>query len=240
MARLLRLVPPELRPQWETYSVIDERATGFLLPINVLSITQEMVDLILSYKTWRPIRYLNNDGEYEIGYGIGDPNNDQGMTEQEAYAEWLGYLRNQQNKFAAQIPITKMPNSIYDALLSLYLDTGTWRIVEAPEGSYDLADAVRNANWLLISDIIYRGNVNPLRRKRESAVARLGDYTALKTRRQQRQQGIQFLRTQYLRGLENEFDRRQAEFVYYRQLNGIFLPGMSDLRQRRVARFAVL
>lgn len=238
MSQLLRLVPPEYRPQWETYSVQDEFVTRFLLPVNVVTVTQEMIDVILGFKTFSMVRYETDDGDYEIGYGIGNPDDEQGYTEEQAYAEWLGYVRNQQKILRAQLPITKLPNSVFDALMSLYLDTGTWRTVQAAEGTYDLADAVRNTNWLLAADIIYRGNVNPLLRKREAAVLRLGDYTVLKTRRQQRQQAIHRLRTRYLSGLSSEFDRRQAEFAYFRQLDGVFLPGMSQLRQRRVARFA--
>ncbi|SRR6056297_61345 len=235
---LLKLVPPQFRTQWEVFTVSNDFYTKFLLPVNVITITQEMVDVIIGFKTFSPVRYETEDGEFEIGYGIGDPDDEQGYTEEQAYAEWLGYVRNQQRIVKAQIPIDKIPNSVFDALMSLYLDTGTWRTLQAAEGTYDVADAVRNGNWLLVADILMRGNVNPLLRKREAAALRLGSYSVRKTRRQQRIQGIQTLRTRYISGLRTEFERRQAEFAYYRQLNGTFLPGMSQLRQRRVVRFA--
>lgn len=232
---LLRLVDAQYRPQWETFTNMDEFRTQFLLPVNVVTVSQDMINVILGFKTWSGIRYLNDDNEYEIGYGVGDPDKEQGYTEAEAYAEWIGWVRNQQKILRAQLPVNKMPNTVFDALLSLYLDTGTWRTVQAGEGTYDMSDAVKNGNWLLVADILYRGNVNPILRKREAAVARLGDYTAQRTRQQIRIQGIQNLRITYLNGLPTEFDRKQAEFVYYRQLGGTFLPGMSQLRQRRIA-----
>lgn len=235
---LLRLVPPQLRTQWEVFPVTDDFTTKFLLPVNVVTISQEMVDVLIGFKTFSPVRYETEDGDFEIGYGIGDPDDEQGYTEEQAYSEWLGYVRNQQKILRAQLPINKIPNSVFDALMSLYLDTGTWRTLRAAEGTYDVADAVRNANWLLVADILMRGDENPLLRKKEAAALRLGNYTARKTRRQQRVQAIQTLRTRYISGLPTEFDRRQAEFAYYRQLDGVFLPGMSQLRQRRVVRFA--
>jgi hypothetical protein len=235
---MLTLVPPQFRTQWEVFTLRDDFTTQFLFPINVVTISQEMVDVLIGFKTFSPVRYETEDGDFEIGYGIGDPDDEQGYTEEQAYSEWIGYVRNQQRVLRAQIPVAKIPNTVFDALMSLYLDTGTWRTLQADEGIYDVADAVRNANWLLVADILMRGNVNPLLRKREAAVLRLGDYTVRKTRRQQRIQAIQNLRGRYISGLSTEFERRQAEFAYFRQLDGTFLPGMSQLRQRRVVRFA--
>lgn len=235
---ILRLVPPQFRTQWEVFTVSNDFYTQFLLPVNVVTITQEMVDVLIGYKTFSPVRYETEDGDFEIGYGIGDPDDEQGYTEEQAYSEWLGFVRNQQRILRAQLPVDKIPNSVFDALMSLYLDTGTWRTLQAAEGTYDVADAVRNANWLLVADILMRGSVNPLLRKQEAAVLRLGNHIVRKTRQQQRILAIQTLRTRYIGGLPTEFDRRQAEFAYYRQLDGVFLPGMSQLRQRRVVRFA--
>jgi|TARA_R110000851_G_scaffold107800_3_gene228282 hypothetical protein len=229
----IRLVDAQNRIQWDTFTVQDTFAVQFLVNKGAAIISESMLDFILSTKTWSGVRYQNLAGEYEIGYGIGDPDDTQGNTEPQAYAEWIGFVRNEQKKLQAQLPVIGISQATFDALLSLYLDTGTWRTVEADEGTYDLADAVKNSNWLLAADIISRGNINPNIRKAEARVMQLGDYSATKDRNQQIIQGVQRLRKQYVNGLSNEFDKRQAEFVYYRQL-GAFLPGMSQLRQRRV------
>lgn len=230
---MLRLVDANRRIQWDTFTVQDEYATQFLLNVGITIVSEGMIDLILSQKTWSGVRYLNEDGEYEIGYGIGDPDDEQGYTEPQAYAEWVGWVRNRQKSLRTQLPIVSITQTAYDALLSLYLDTGTWRTVQSDEGTYDLADAIKNGNWLLAADIISRGNINPDLRKKEARVIMLADYSATKDRNQQIVQGVQRLRKDYVNGITREFDKKQAEFVYYRQL-GVFLPGMSDLRQRRV------
>jgi hypothetical protein len=235
---MLSLVESSRRIQWETFTIQDEYAVKFRINKGIAIVTERMIDLILSYKTWSGIRYFNQDGEYEIGYGIGDPSDKQGYTEEQSYAEWVGWLRNRQKLLRAQLPIVAITQSAFDALLSLYIDTGTWRTVMADEGTYNLADAVENGNWLLAADILSRGKINSDLRKKEARVMQLGDYSSFKTRRQQITQGVQDLRKKYVNGLANEFDRKQAEFVYYRQL-GVFLPGMSQLRQRRIVQQAL-
>jgi hypothetical protein len=231
---MLQLVEANRRIQWDTFTNQDEFATKFRVNTGIAILTEKMSNLMLSYKTWSGVRTFDTiTGDYTIGYGIGDPDDFQGYTESEAYADWIGYVRNRQKSLRAQLPIFTITQAAYDALLSLYLDTGTWRTVEADEGTYDLADAVKNSNWLLAADIISRGKVNSELRRKEAAVMQLADYTFSKDRNQQIIQGIHLLRKKYVNGIANEFDKKQAEFVYYRQLK-IFLPGMSQLRQRRI------
>ena len=62
----------------------------------------------------------------------------------------------------------------------------------------------------------------------------LADYNITKDRQQQRTEGIYNIRTSYLNNqYSNEFEKRQAEFAYYRQTNR-FLPDMSDTRKKRL------
>lgn len=231
---MLRLVDANRRIQWDTFTVQDEFAVNFRVNVGIAIVSERMLNLMLSYKTWQGVRYSDGQGDYLIGYGVGDPDDEQGYTETQSYAEWVGFVRNRQKNLRAQLPIVGITQSAYDALLSLYVDTGTWRTVQSDEGTYDLAEAVKTSNWLLAADILSRGNVNPDLRKKEARVMKLADYTASKDRNQQILQGLQDLRKRYVAGISNDFEKKQAEFVYYRQL-GSFLPGMSQLRQRRIA-----
>lgn len=231
---MLRLPDANRRIQWDTFTIQDEYAVQFIINKGIAIVSEKMIGVILAEKTWFGTRTLNpNSGKIEIGYGIGDIDDPQGYTEAQAYAEWVGWLRNEQKKLRAQLPIVGVTQTAYDALLSLYIDTGNWRRVEAEEGTYDLADAVKNGNWLLAADIIARGRVNPKLRKKEARIMQLADYTITKDRDMQLVQGVQRLRKNYVAGINDEFVKKQTEFVYYRQL-GAFLPGMSDLRKKRV------
>jgi hypothetical protein len=231
---MLTIVAAKHRIQWETFVVQDAFAVDYRFPVQRANMSIGMENLMLSRRTWTGVRKIDTATEkYNIGYGVGDPDDVQGYTESQAYAEWVGDVRNRQKRLIAQLPILYVTQTIFDALLSLYIDTGTWRTVLADEGIYDLATPVKNGNWLLAADIISRGKANGGLRKNEARVMRLADYSFAKTRTQQIAQGVQLLRTQYVAGIANEFDKKQAEFVYYRQF-GTFLPGMSQLRQRRV------
>lgn len=230
---MLLTVDAKWRIQWESFTIQDKFAARLQLNSGFVIVSQGMLDLMLSYQKWSGVRYLNADGEHMIGYGVGDPDDEQGQTEEQSYAEWIGWVRNRQKSLQAQLPTINITQTVFDGLLSLYIDTGSWRTVKAEEGTYDLAQAVKNQNWLLVADIVSRGQYNSDLRKKEARVIQLGDYSVSKTRNQQVIQGIQDLRKRYVNGINNDFDKRQAEFVYYRQL-GSFLPGMSQLRQRRV------
>lgn len=234
---MLTLVDANRRIQWDTFTNQNKFTTQVLVNVGVASVSQQMLDVMLSEQQWNGVRYLDEDS-FKIGYGIGDPTNEQGQTEADAYAEWIGDVRNRQKILRAQLPVVNLPQTVFDALVSLYVDTGSWRTIVADEGTYDLASAIKGANWLLVADILSRGKINPDLRRREAGVAQLASYVTTKTRSQLTIEGIQRLRKSYITGIANEFDKKQTEFVYFRQL-GIFLPGMSQLRQRRVVAQAV-
>lgn len=225
------------RVQWSTLTVQDIHSTAFIVNAGIAIVQDKMIDVMLNYVRWHGYRYLDGN-VYKIGYGIGDSTKEQGYTEPEAYAEWLGDLRNKQKIVRAQLPVVGIPISTFDALVSLYIDTGSWRTLVSPEGTYNVADAVKNSDWTTVADMLSRGSINPALRRQEARISFLGDYSANMTRRQQITFGIQSIRKEYVRGITNDFEKKQAEFAYFRQL-GVFLPGMSQLRQRRIVSQAV-
>lgn len=231
---MLKSVDLSRQTQWSTFTIEDNYKVNFFVNVSSATVSTAMIALILGEKTWTGVRRLNAEtGAYEIGYGIGDPDDVQGNTEPQSYSEWVGNLRNQQIKLRAQLPVISITPAAFDALLSLYMDTGRWRTVQAEEGAYDVASAVKNADWLTVANMIARGNQNPELRKKEAGVIQLAAYGVPKDRNQQTTQGVQVIRKRYVDGIPLEFDKKQAEFAYYRQFQ-IFLPGMSQLRQRRI------
>ena len=230
---LLKLVDAKFRTQWDVFNNQNEYATGFLVNTGIAIFSDEMVGTLLGFRNWSGVRYLDEENVYQIGYGAGDPDAEQGITESDAFGELVADFRNKQRIVRRQLPLFAIPQAAYDAVVSLYINTGTWRVVQAEEGTYDLQFALQNANWLLAADMLMRGNVNPDLRKAEARVLYLGQYGAGKDRQQLVTEGIQNLRRQYIAGSMDPFTRRQAEFVYYRQL-GAFLPTMSELKQRQI------
>lgn len=232
---MLTYVDADKRIQWEVYSVVDDFAARFKQAKSSIGLSNKMMAVLLSRYEYRGFRYLDGS-TYKIGYGYGDPTVVQGMTEDEAFAEWYGAIKNIEKNIVAQLPLTSIPQSVFDALFGLYLDTGTWRTVQSDDGTYNMLNAVRNANWLLIADILSRGKKNNGLRMQEAHIAKLADYVSTKTREQLSTAGLRYTRTSYA-NLTNELEKQQAEYSYYRQL-GSFLPGMSDLRKRRIVALA--
>jgi hypothetical protein len=230
---MLTTVDPQFRIQWDIFTNKDEFGSNFKINVGAMIVTTKMVEIMVSNLQWNGVAKINAAGVYEIGYGIGDPTTPQGMTEQEAYSAWFSYIKTKQKALISQLPVITLPQSVFDAVLSLYVSTGKWRTVEASEGTYNLSGAIQDANWKLVGDMISRGQLDTNMRRTEARVAVLADYSLVGSRQQNIISGIHQIRTEYFNGSLTDFEKLQSEFVYYKQV-GIFLSGMSDLRKRRI------
>ena len=224
----LFLVDAQYRTQWESFQIEDQNTIQFLYNVGVINVSQNALDLMLGDLVWNPYT-LNGI----IGYGHDGPEteNERGMTESESYSVWLAHVMSRQRDLRRQLPVTRITQGAYDALLSLYLDTGNWRQVKATEGVYNVQRAVQTGQWTLLADMLQRGKDNALRRSKEAAMVRLGSYSITRQRDQQVTNGLDMIRREY--PTLNIFRKIQAESVYYRQL-GIVLPGTPELRIRRL------
>ena len=236
---LLKAVPDSSRIQWETFAADGGFASNFLLNVGVMPLSQSMIDCIVGFKKWSGTRIGGGDGAPSIGYGRGNPDLAQGMTEDEAYAEWIAFAKGRQRAIVSQLPVVEMPQTAFDALVSLYADTGKWRTVEAEEGDYDVRHAVEGSDWRMLADMLARGRVNSSLRNAEARAVQLGRYARDRTRGELRTAGLQDIRRRHVEGLfEDSFERGQAEFVYFRE-TGDFLPGLTDARKRRIRQTAL-
>lgn len=225
----LNLVSAENRIQWEGFRIQDSFAINTILNIGVVSVSQKLIDFVLKFEQWNGFESANGI----IGYGERIPNVPQGLTESEAYSSWLEKLKDSERIVRAQVPSIRITQPVFDALVSLHFDTGTWRTVAAAEGIYDVQFAIQQAHWRLAADMIQRGMVNQGRRRDEARIIQLADYPIGANRTKKITEGLQEIRRRYADGITNDYRRTQAEFVYYRQI-ATFLPGMSELRKRRI------
>ena len=236
---ILHSVPESARVEWEIFSTDGNFASGFLLNVGVIPLSQDMIDCIIGFKRWHGTRYTDDSGNLSIGYGKGDPNSTQGMTEAEAYSEWLDHAKKRQRALVTQLPLVEMPQTAFDALVSLYADTGRWRTIKAEEGEYDVRGAVERSDWRMLADMLARGTENGELRKAEARIAQLGKYSKNHDRAALRKMGLQDIRRKYIDGLyRDDFERAQAEHAYYRETKE-FLPGLSTARLRRIRNSAI-
>lgn len=231
--------PTSARIQWDTFTVRDNFRVGLDVGIRVLQTSAEMIELILANNfDYRMYRYYSTDEEtYKIGYGYGNSDLPYGMTEDEAYGEWIKEFKKREDQLARQLPVNFLSQSRFDALMSLYFLTGKWRTIPSTTvpGSYDILGAIKLGNWEAVANMISDCSIDRKQRLTEARVMMLGDYSSQKTRRSVRIDGIQYARSQYAGGLiTDSFTRKQAEFAYYRQTGGGYLPNTPMLRKMQI------
>lgn len=225
---MLHFVTENRRVQWDTYTMQDNNAVGLLIPLNLIYVSENMLELMLGQNSYR---MFTEDGK--IGYGIGDPDNRAGMTEAEAYSSWLNDVKTKERIFRTQLPLISVSQAHYDALFSLYYNTGSWKRVLSDVGVYDVYQAVKAQRWLLAADMIHDGKTDAGTRQREARVLQLADYTTSRTRTFLRSEGIKYAINQYTAGGLTESTKRQIETAYYRQTTAM-IPGISELRKREL------
>jgi hypothetical protein len=231
---MLNTVSVARRIPWDIYPVQDEWKVNVGLYPNNIMCSQELLDSLISNYEYRLFRYYDpSSKKYKMGYGYTDPDHPYGATEAEAYADWVEEVKKKESLLQKQLPVYTITQARFDALLSLYVQTGDWRKVKGEEGTYDILTAIKGNRWLLIADMIANGNDRSARIK-EARIMQLGSYSTTPDRTRLRGAGLQYTRTQYIRGISDPFAKKQAEYAYYRQTNGAFLPNISESRKRQI------
>jgi len=233
--------PISARLQWETFVISDSHRANLPVDKTVLQTSEDMIELILANNyRYRMYRYLSEEEKtYKIGYGYGDSSLPYGMTEDDAYGEWIKEFKKKEDQFARQLPINYLSQSQFDALMSLYFTTGNWRYIPSNTvpGSYDILNAVKLGNWEAVANMISDCPTNRHQRFVEARVMILGDYSTQRTRRSIAIEGIQFARAQYgANKITDSVSKKQAEFAYYRQTGGGYLPNTPMLRKIQIKR----
>jgi hypothetical protein len=236
---MIKIVSPPYRIQWETFSNVDRFKSDFKVLTPLVQCSDELIPIVLSNSRFRMYRYQDTvTNFYKIGYGYGNSNTPYGMTESEAYGEWIAEFKKKESSLQKQLPIPSITVSQFDALLSLYFTTGSWRTIESDEGIYDISSAIKNMQWSLVADMIANGKVNRTQRQLEAKLLMLGDYRTDKSRNWLRNEGIQYTRTTYIRGITDALAKKQAEISYYRQTMGTYLPNLTENKKREISNLA--
>lgn len=233
---MLKSVEPTKRIEWDVYPVTSESLTLTRIPVSSVSASDEVLQHVLSGKRYRMQQY-SESGVMKIGYGIGDATSVLGMTEGEAFSQWIAYAKDKQRMLKNQLPVTEISQTQFDAVFSLFMTTGTFKTSTSINGEkYDVMSAIKSEDWNMVADMISNSQDTAglsSGRLFEARVLKLGDYTGVKTRDWLRNEGIQYTRKTYLSDRLSEIQRRQAEMSYYRQL-GLFLPNISETRKRAI------
>lgn len=86
-----------------------------------------------------------------------------------------------------------MSQSQYDALLSLYFDTGTINTIGTQARLFQITDFINNRQWDYVATAMTLAGENRLMRQQEAKVLMLADYGITKDRSLIKEQGLQTL-----------------------------------------------
>jgi len=172
------------------------------------------------------------------GLGYGESKFDRGITEQEAFDDWLTTWNQEQTKFKKQLTslgLNSLSQNMYDGLMILYWVTGKFLTVQADEGIYDTRDAIIHKDLDKLANMISRSQINRGKCRIASNIIRLVDYGPSKNRAWIRLNGIHKMRRNNEVGLLDEQELQRARFAYFAE-TGNYLPFTPEGRKREISK----
>lgn len=212
------------------FTVIDSTATSTMINLSELEASDKLINLKIRTAKW--LGYSKNS---VIGYKgtVGLTGN--GLTEAEAYTIWIEEFKDKERAFKKQFPLTTLSQTQYDALLSLYADTGTFSRVGNTTRQFEIFDFILDRKWNYVATALTLSGADRLTRQSEAKVLMLGDYGTYRDRSYIKEDGIQVLLKEYINNQMNDEQKSQAEYIYYAETKR-FLPNMIESRKRLLAK----
>jgi len=224
-------VERQFQTVWSDYVVKDETAYNTEIDLSLLTASSKAKDVALDFFD----EYSGFDG---TAYGEGTYAT--GLTEQQAYDNWIVTFNKQQSIVKKQLQQNpKLPNaypqSVFDGLVLLNWATGKVFTVTAIEGIYDLLDGLRLKDFDIVASMLMRSNKNKSLCVKCATILRLADYGKPKTRLWQRTNGIHKMRDKNEKDVLDTNLLKRARFSYFAE-TGNFLPFSPESANRNVVR----
>lgn len=215
--------------EFELYTPLDRDLVTNKIPLKNLEASTSLIGLSLAQRRWKGYSY--NDGADRIGYGTTRDVDGVGLTEEQSYSDWLEDFKNTERKFKKNVPLAEMTQTQYDALLSMYYNTGTLRFTGTELRQFPIFEYIKQEQWNYVATALVNSGDNRLLRQTEARIMMLGDYGKIKSRVDIKESGIQDMRKRYTK--LNDLQKRQAEYVYYSETRR-FIPNMPEMRKRQI------
>lgn len=215
---------------YSLFTVIDSAAVNTPILLSELEASDKLINAKIRNTKW--LGYNKNS---VIGYKgtVGLDGN--GLTEAEAYTIWIEEFKDNERAFKKQFPLTSLTQTQYDAMLSLYADTGTFSRVGKATRQFEIFDFVTDRKWDYVATALTLSGADRLNRQVDAKILMLGDYGTYRDRSYIKEDGIQELLKEYITNQMNDEQRSQAEYVYYAETKR-FLPNMTESRKRLLAK----
>lgn len=220
--------------EFNLYPIKDQTAVTQLVDIKNLEASEQLINFVIRTLGWRGYSYQVNNITL-IGYGTRQNTDSKGLTEQQAYSDWINDFKSKEKKFKSLFPLDKLTQSQYDGLVSMFYFTGSFLTVGSQQRLFDLTDYIKKQKWEYIATAMIESGADRLIRQQEAKIIMLADYGKPKDRSLIKEQGIQDIRKMYPDRLSNTKSKQQAEYVYYAE-TGKFLPSLTMSRMREIVK----
>ena len=207
---------------------------------NDLRLSDRGINFMLGQERYRGHRYWNGK-KYLIGYNYEGDSFSNGITETNAYKLFLSDDRKAEIKLKnklKRLPETMLQHQ-WDALVSFYYDTGSIEITKIDNQEYDLLTHILNENFDNVGSLILTDGRKAARRTLESNLYMLGSYGKPKPRSWLRNDGIQWIRQNYLtklldkNGSVDKIAQQQAQYAYYKEVKK-FIVGTTEIERQKL------
>lgn len=220
--------------EFDLFTVKSSALVNDMVSLKNLEASADLINFIQRQQGWNPFAStLNNTTT--IGYGTVKNTAGNGLTEQDAYYDFIEVLKEKERAFKRLMPLNELSQSQYDGLLSLFYHTGTFKEVGTSTRRFKIIDYINDRKWQWVASAIALSGEKRVLRQGEAKIIMLADYGKTKDRSLIKEEGLQKIRTDYPDRIETEEAKRQAEYVYYVETKR-FLPKMSDARKRQVVK----
>lgn len=215
---------------YSLFTVIDSDAVNTPIFLSELEASDKLINAKIRNTKW--LGYNKNS---VIGYKGTVGLNGTGLTESAAYTIWIEEFKDKERAFKKQFPLTSLTQTQYDAMLSLYADTGTFIRVGNATRQFEIFDFITDKKWNYIATALTLSGAKRLDRQLDAKILMLGDYGTYRDRSYIKEDGIQTLLKEYITDQMTDEQRSQAEYVYYAETKR-FLPNMTESRKRLLAK----
>jgi len=217
----------------EEITVYDEKDyTSIVKTLDNMEASDEILNFNLRRSGWLPYKRREN-GTNIIGYNSVKNLDGDGYTELQSWNDWISDWKTKEKQFKKLFKISELTQSQYDAMLSLYYNTGNFQYIGSEVAKYDIRSYLENGDWDYIATALVNNGADRMRTQAEAKVLMLGFYGKYISRSKLLQNGLEVLRKNYPTRIKDAVSKRQAEYIYYVE-TGDFLPGLSQSRMRQI------
>jgi len=220
---------------WSDYIIKDTVSYNTEIDLNLLTASTSAISTALTF-------FDSYSGYDTTAYG--EDQYTTGLTEQQAYDNWISSFNKQQiivkkqliqNSIKQPEVIPGLPQCVYDGLVLYHWATGKVFNVDADESLYEMLPFFKNNDYDTIANMMMRSNVNRKLCIKAATVLRLADYGHSRSRLNFRTNGIHNMREQNELDSLDSTEIRRARFAYFAE-TGSFLPFSPESTQRDVVR----